>query len=60
MSDDNKKLEIVSGNADDLDISPVYQHLKNSKPKTNNKPKNVVIPRSKSDDSKDDEEEISD
>lgn len=49
MSDENKKLEIVPGDGKDLDISPVYEHLNNGKPKCNDKPKNVVIPKEKKD-----------
>ena len=46
MSDDKKKLEIVSGDGSNLDISPVYEHLNAGKPKTNDKkPKNIVIPK---------------
>lgn len=51
MSDDKKKLEIVPGDGKDLDISPVYEHLNNGKPK-NDKPKNVVIPKEKKDEEK--------
>ncbi len=46
MDKENKKFEIVSGDGKDLDISPVYEHLNNSKPKCNDKPKNIVIPKS--------------
>ena len=34
MSEKNKKLTIVSGDGKDLDISPVYEHLKNERPKS--------------------------
>lgn len=47
MSDKNKKIEIVSGDGKDLDISPVYDHLNTGKPDCNDKPKNIVIPKSK-------------
>lgn len=45
MSNDEKNIEIVSGNGDDLNISPVYDNLDISKPSedTNTK-KNVIIP----------------
>ena len=46
MSED-KKIEIVSGDGKDLDISPVYEHLGPGKPDCNNKPKHVVIPKEK-------------
>ena len=47
MSDDKKKLTIVSGDGKDLEISPVYEHLKNERPKCNKKPTNIVVPKSK-------------
>lgn len=53
MSDENNKIEIVSGNVDDLNISPVYEHLSVAKPKLkkdNNK--KVVIPKIKKTDNK--------
>jgi len=34
--DGKRNLEIVSGNGEDLDISPVYSHIPLSKPNTNN------------------------
>lgn len=46
MSDDKKKLTIVSGDGKDLDISPVYEHLKNERPKCNKKPAHIVVPKS--------------
>lgn len=43
--EEKKDLEIVSGNGSNLDISPVYEHLSNERPKTTTKkPKNIVIP----------------
>ena len=48
MSDEKnnkKEIEIVEGNGN-LDISPVYEHLKGAKPKMQDeKPKNIVIPQ---------------
>lgn len=47
-SDKKKNIEIVSGNGEDLDISPVYNHIPISKPKTDKKTdKKIVIPKSK-------------
>ena len=48
-SKNNKKdIKIISGNADDLDISPVYTHIPVSKPKTDKKTnKKIVIPNEK-------------
>ena len=45
MNNDEKNIEIVSGNVDDLNISPVYDNLDIAKPSedTNTK-KNVIIP----------------
>ena len=53
---DNKKLEVVSGDGSNLDISPVHEHLTAGKPNTK-KPKNIVVPKesSKDKDSKSDE-----
>ena len=46
MCEDNKKLEVVSGDGSNLEISPVYEHLNAGKPKTDeDKPKNIVIPK---------------
>lgn len=43
-----KNLEIVSGNGSNLDISPVYDHLTMTKPKSvKEKPTNIVIPKEK-------------
>ena len=39
-----KRIEIVSGNGEELDISPVYDNLEIEKPKQD-KPKNIVIPK---------------
>lgn len=50
MSNESKKIEIVSGDGKDLDISPVYTHLSIAKPKTKedkNKDKKIIIPKEK-------------
>jgi len=45
-NNEKKNLEIVSGNGEDLDISPVYNHIPISKPKTDKKTnKKIVIPK---------------
>lgn len=47
-NDDNKNIEIVSGNGKDLDISPVYDNLDIAKPEDeSNAKKNVIIPEEK-------------
>jgi hypothetical protein len=46
MSEDKKNIEIVNGDGSNLNISPVYDHIKSGKPKCNDKkPKNIVIPK---------------
>lgn len=50
MSEKLKKIEVISGNGKDLDISKVYEHLNvdepNSEVNSNNK---IVIPPEKKD-----------
>jgi hypothetical protein len=51
MSDEKKErkdIEVISGDETNLDISPVYEHIKDNKPvMQDDKPKNIVIPKSK-------------
>lgn len=50
MSENKKNIEIVNGDGSNLDISHVYDHLNTGKPKCNDeKPKNIVIPKSNKD-----------
>ncbi len=42
----HKKIEVVSG-GNDLNISPVYDHIDIEKPKENKEKKNVIIPKEK-------------
>lgn len=43
---DDKNLEVVSGDGSNLEISPVYNHINTSMPKSStNKPKNIVVPK---------------
>lgn len=53
MSDD-KKIEIVSGDDSDLDISPVHDRIGPIKPQNTDdkKPKNIVIPKEKKEEDK--------
>lgn len=46
MEKDSKKIEIVSGNGKDLNISPVYDHIDIQKPKEKGK-KKIIIPENK-------------
>ena len=51
----NKKREIqvVNGDGTDLEISPVYDHIKSSNTPSNNKKKeDIVIPKSSTDEKK--------
>ena len=51
--DEKKNLEVVPGDGSNLDISPVYEHLNASKPKSaESKPTNIVIPKGKKHDDK--------
>ena len=45
--ENDKKIEVVSGDGKDLDISPVYEHLEIEKPREDNKKKNIIIPKEK-------------
>lgn len=47
MEKDNKKIEIVSGNGKDLNISPVYDHIDIEKPKVEKEKKKIIIPDNK-------------
>ena len=52
--EEKKKLEVVPGDGSNLNISPVYEHLNTVKPKTTKeKPKNIVIPKTKNNHLKD-------
>lgn len=55
MSDENnkKEIEVINGDGSNLLISPVYDHIKDVKPKSKDKnPKNIVIPGEKKEDKK--------
>ena len=43
----NKKIEIISGNGKDLNISPVYDHIDIEKPKEDKEKKKIIIPENK-------------
>ncbi len=47
MDKNNKKIEIVSGNGKDLNISPVYDHIDIEKPKEVKEKKKIIIPNDK-------------
>ena len=47
MSDDkDKKIEVISGDGSNLDISPAYDHINDTTPQpSSKKPKNIIIPK---------------
>lgn len=47
MEKENKKIEIISGNGKDLNISPVYHHIDIEKPKEEKEKKKIIIPQDK-------------
>lgn len=47
MSDENKEIRVVTGDDSELDISPVYEHIDISRPKSNIKKEDIVIPQEK-------------
>ncbi len=55
MAEENKEknkkdLEVVAGDGNNLDISPVFENSSPTKPKsTKDRPKNIVIPKAKKD-----------
>lgn len=46
MDKEDKQIEVVNGDGEDLDISPVYDHFEVEKPNTAKK-ENIVIPKEK-------------
>ena len=42
-----KNIEVVSGNVNDLNISPVYDHIEIEKPKETKNKKKIIIPNDK-------------
>lgn len=47
MENKSNKIEIVSGNGKNLNISPVYDHIDIEKPKDDKNKKNIIIPKEK-------------
>jgi hypothetical protein len=43
----SKKIEIVSGNGKNLNISPVYDHIDIERPKEKKEKKEIIIPKEK-------------
>lgn len=47
MSKDDKKLEVVDGDGSTLNISPVYNHIKDVKPKGKRNDQKIIVPNEK-------------
>jgi len=57
LMEDNKNLEVISGDGSNLEISPVYEHLNAGTPKSSKqKPKNIVVPKEKKKDKEEQED----
>ena len=46
-NNEKKKIEIISGNGKNLNISPVYDHINIEKPKKERENKKIIIPEDK-------------
>lgn len=55
MSDD-KEIEVVNGNGEELEISQVYEHLEIEKPNMEKK-KDIVVPKVKKKEEKEEDKE---
>ena len=42
---EKKKIKVIPGKGNELDISPVYQHLEVEKPKEEKKKEKIIIPK---------------
>lgn len=50
MSEEKKEIQVVNGDGEDLNISPVYEHIKSDTiPADDKKKKDIVIPKGSSD-----------
>ncbi len=48
MQNSPKKIEVINGNGNELEISEVHEHLRIAKPKTKDeKAKKIIIPKEK-------------
>ena len=55
---EEKELEVVSGTGKELDISPVYDHIKLDKPSNVDKNQEIIVPKAiKKDNKKNDKNE---
>ena len=59
--EEKKKIKIISGDGSNLNISPAYDHLYATKPKSaSQKPTNIVIPKNKNTKDKENDDNNSD
>ena len=56
---EHKKIEVITGNGSELEISPVYDTLNGRKPNSE-KPKNIVVPKEKDKDNLDNNDSTED
>lgn len=53
MCEEKKEIQVVNGDGEDLNISPVYEHIKSDNvPADDKKKKDIVIPKGTSDNKK--------
>ena len=48
-NDNKREIKVVTGDGTDLDISPVYDHIKIDSSNNREKKKDIIIPKSKKD-----------
>lgn len=49
MDNEKKKIEVINGDGKDLEISPVYDHIKQDVVQNDKKKKDIIIPKGKKD-----------
>ena len=47
QNEERREIRVVSGNPDDLDISPVYDHIEIEKPTKEKKKQTIIVPEEK-------------
>lgn len=57
--EEKKEIKVVTGDSSNLDISPVYENIAKPKP-SSQKPKNIVIPKTKKERDEEEKENNSD
>lgn len=49
MNKEKKEIKVINGDGTDLNISPVYEHIKPDSPQNDKKKQNIIIPKGKKD-----------